>query len=94
MPKSGVEILAKHPGWKTKPRGMIKGTKHLAVAEHFQLIVNMENNPTFNDAQELPRILRELADEMSQFSNRGFWRVSDANGNTVGTAVYIGKKHD
>lgn len=57
----------------------------------FELKISMDN-AAFDDAQELPRILVDLSNEISQYPEEGAWTVRDVNGNTVGEARYIGRK--
>jgi len=57
----------------------------------FELKINM-NNAAFDDSQELPRILRKVAKQISEGPEYEIWTLLDVNGNTVGNARYIGRK--
>jgi hypothetical protein len=57
----------------------------------FRLEINMDN-AAFDDAGEVPRILRELAKKVRATPEVGSWSVFDINGNRVGQAEYIGSK--
>lgn len=58
-------------------------------------VVNIElENAAFDDAQELPRILRELAGQIARIGELepGTWPLRDINGNRVGEAKVTGKR--
>ncbi len=57
----------------------------------FTLEINMDN-AAFDDSQELPRILRDLAKRIAANPEVGGYSVRDSNGNNVGHARYIGKR--
>lgn len=57
----------------------------------FVLEIDM-NADVFDDAGELPRVLRNVAEAILANPETGAYAALDSNGNTVGQGKYVGKK--
>lgn len=57
----------------------------------FRLTIDMDND-AFDDSQELPRLLRKLAKEITEQPEAGIYGVMDSNGNSCGSGRYVGVK--
>jgi hypothetical protein len=58
---------------------------------HFEMFVELDNS-AFDNAADLPRILRQSADKLAAdwTLRKGFeWKLYDKNGNTVGIARIV-----
>ena len=58
----------------------------------FVLEIDM-NGDVFDDAGELPRVLRNLAETIRANPETGSYAALDSNGNIVGQGKYVGKKN-